>query len=127
MIDVRVRPASADERGDLTAILDAATLETDPDTVRESVAADRALVAVVEDRVLGGVVTVPAENGVEIDAVAVRPGRRGQGIGRALVEAVCERHDRVVAEFDAKVRPFYEKLGFEIGRVGKQRFRGRRG
>jgi GNAT superfamily N-acetyltransferase len=126
MREIRVRPASADERGDLTAILDAAALETDPETIRESVAADRALVAVVDGRVLGGVVAVPAREGVQIDAIAVRPGRRGQGIGRALVEAVCDRHDRVIAELDRKVRPFYEKLGFEIERVGEGRFRGSR-
>lgn len=126
MPDIEIRPATADEREPLTTVLDAAALETDPGTVRESVAADRALVAVVDGRLLGGVVAVPAESGVEVDAIAVRPGRRGQGIGRALIEALRDRHERVVAGFDGKVRPFYEKLGFDIEAVGEDRFRGSR-
>lgn len=50
----------------------------------------------------------------EIVAVAVRPGRRGQGIGSALVSAAASRREELVAGFDSDVRPFYESLGFEV-------------
>ena len=53
-------------------------------------------------------------DGEEIVAVAVRPGRRGQGVGTALVEAAADRRERLTAGFDPGVRPFYESLGFEI-------------
>lgn len=73
-----------------------------------------------DGRVLGAL----ALDGDEIAAVAVRPGRRGRGIGPALTEAAAERRDRLVAEFDPRVRPFYEALGFEIEPAGGDRYRG---
>jgi len=64
-------------------------------------------------------------DGDRIDAVAVRRNRRGQGIGTALVEAAAARRERLVAEFDAGVRPFYECLGFAVeSRTKTDRFRG---
>lgn len=121
---MNVRPATPAEYDDVTAILDGAVLETDPEMIREAVAADRALVAAVEGRVLGALVCHPAERGVRVDAVAVRPGRRGQGIGSALVATAVDRYERVTAAFDGGVRPFYESLGFDIERIADGRFRG---
>lgn len=54
---------------------------------------------------------------MRVDAVAVRRARRGRGIGSALVREAAERHHRLTAAFDPKVRPFYEALGFEIAPV----------
>lgn len=67
------------------------------------------LVAVEEDRVLGAL----ALDRNEIVAVAVRPGRRGQGVGTALVEAAAESRPQLSARFDDRVYAFYEALGFE--------------
>lgn len=81
------------------------------------------LVAAKGDRVLGALALVEEE----IVAIAVRPGRRGQGIGTALVEAAAERRSRLVAEFDGHVRPFYETLEFEIDpATDTDRYRGSR-
>jgi len=113
-----VRPASDSEYESVTAILDAAALETEPRTVRESIAADRTLVAVVEERILGAAVYLPAGSGdgrgLVLDAIAVRPGRRGQGIGTELIERALDRDGRVEAAFDPGVRPFYESLAFDV-------------
>lgn len=57
---------------------------------------------------------------VEISAIAVRPGRRGQGIGTALIEAVCSQYAIVRATFDPELRPFYESLGFSCRRCEEQ-------
>lgn len=108
-----VRPATTVEYDAVTGILDAAALQTDPERTRVAIAANRALVAVEDGRVLGALVAVPEPVGVRIDAVAVRRRRRGQGLGTELVEAAGERHGRLVAEFDDAVRPFYEKVGFD--------------
>ncbi|ERG88266.1 MAG: putative P-loop ATPase fused to an acetyltransferase [halophilic archaeon J07HX5] len=65
--------------------------------------------------------------GPTITAIAVRPRRRGQGIGTALVEAAAERRVRLVVQFDPSVRPFWAGLGFTIQpAVGdtRQRLRG---
>jgi GNAT superfamily N-acetyltransferase len=131
---MRVREAT---EGDLSAVmnvLDGAALETDVATVRAGIAGDGTLVAVAggsggdtateSDRVLGALVL----DGDHVAAVAVRRRRRGQGIGTALVEAALDRRDGLTADFDADVRPFYERLGFDVEPLGDEgdRFRGTR-
>jgi len=145
MRDVTARPARADEVTGVLGVLDAAALETEGDRVRASVDRGDAFVAVRTEAeasaaggtVLGALVLVePDGPGVDdaddrdtarIDAVAVRRRRRGQGIGRALVAAAADRYDRLTAEFDTGVRPFYASLGFEIEPVedaDRDRYRG---
>ncbi len=107
-----VREATVRDLPDVMNVLDGAVLDVDAGAVRERIADDAVLVAVAGDgeRVLGALVL----SGHRIDAVAVRRRRRGQGIGSALVEAAGERRDRLTAEFDADLRPFYEGLGFTV-------------
>lgn len=105
-----VREATVQDLPDVMNVLDGAVLEADAASVRDRIADDAVLVAVAEERVLGALVL----DGNHVDAVAVRRRRRGQGIGTALVEAAAERRERLTAAFDADLRPFYEKLGFEI-------------
>jgi len=123
---MQIRTATPADIDDILQILDAATLETDPELTRESVATGRTVVAVEDGRLLGAAVCVPADSGVRIDAIAVRKRRQAQGIGTALVEAILEDHERVVAEFDEGVRPFYESLEFQIEPTSDGRYRGRR-
>ncbi|QLH79871.1 GNAT family N-acetyltransferase [Halosimplex rubrum] len=130
-----VRPATADDLTGVLGVLDSAALETEADRVRASVDRGDAFVAVREETetsaegaVLGAIVLVrPADtdgsDAAHVDAVAVRRRRRGQGIGRALVSAAAGRYDRLVAEFGAGVRPFYESLGFEIEPLDGERDR----
>jgi GNAT superfamily N-acetyltransferase len=106
---MRVRPATVAEYPTARSILEAALLTVESGLLRRA----SVLIAVEEGRVLGALVL----RGSEIEAVAVRPGRRGQGIGTALVEAAAARRPAVVAGFDPAVRPFYDRLGFEIRRV----------
>jgi GNAT superfamily N-acetyltransferase len=123
--DVRVRGARGpDERRRARAVVDAAMLEP-PD------APDGWLVAVAggadgndgaNARVLGAL----ALEGDRIAAVAVRPGRRGGGIGTALVCAAADRRDRLVARFDPGVEPFYVALGFETAPLDGDDTDGRR-
>ena len=97
---------AANETAAVRGILDAAMLRVEDAAIEEGTT----LVAAVEGRLLGALVL----DGEEIVAVAVRPGRRGQGVGTALVEAAAARRERLTAGFDPGVRPFYESLGFEI-------------
>ena len=106
-----VRPASVAELPDVLNVLDGAALETDTGRLRGAIDGEALLVAVADgDRILGALVL----DGAEITAVAVRRRRRDQGIGTALVEAAATRRTRLVAEFDARVRAFWERVGFEI-------------
>lgn len=110
---MRVREERAGERVAVRSILDAAMLQV-PD-----LDATEVLVAGEDGRVLGAVAVdaaPPADHAV-VEAVAVRPGRRGQGIGSALVDAATERWAPLVAEFDDGLRPFYEALGFDVEAV----------
>jgi GNAT superfamily N-acetyltransferase len=118
---VHVRAARPDEHESVAAVLDAAMLQTDE--LAPALARGNVLVAVVDDRLLGALVLVPGARkeadapGSHVDAVAVRPNRRGQGIGSALVESAlarCGPDEGLTAAFDADVRPFYESLGFDI-------------
>lgn len=106
---MRVRPATVAEYPTARSILEAAMLTVESGLLRRA----SVLVAVEGGRLLGAL----ALRGAEIEAVAVRPGRRGQGIGTALVEGAAARRPVVVAGFEPSVRPFYERLGFEIRRV----------
>ncbi|MES3518287.1 MAG: GNAT family N-acetyltransferase [Natronomonas sp.] len=91
-------------------------LEIDSETLDRSL-----LLLAADDRPVGGLVL----DGSEIAAVAVCRGRRGEGIGSALVAAAATRRQPLVAEFRRSVRPFYEALGFEITDDGTGRCRGR--
>lgn len=104
--DLRVRGATPNEWTTVRAIVEGSMLE-----LREGACRRRStLVATVEGRIVGALVL----DGNEIGAVAVRPNRRDQGIGSALVEAAASRRPRLEARFDPSLRPFYESLEFRI-------------
>ncbi|WP_101295257.1 GNAT family N-acetyltransferase [Halegenticoccus soli] len=115
-----VREADPDDLLDVMRVLDAAMLEADADAVRERIAAGEALVAEADGAVVGAL----ALDGSRVEAVAVRRTRRGRGIGSALVEAAAVRTGDLTAEFDPRVRPFYESLGFDV-EPRSRRLRGR--
>jgi GNAT superfamily N-acetyltransferase len=113
-----IREATSGDKTTVRAICNAAMLELDERVLAEGTV----LLAHDEGRVLGALVL----DGAEIDAIAVRPGRRGQGIGSSLVAAAADRRSELTAEFDSSVRLFYESLGFDTDCEGG-RCRGRRG
>lgn len=105
---MEVRPVRPAERTTVRGVLNAAMLSVDDDALRRGTT----LVAAADGRVVGALVL----NDEHVAAVAVRPGRRGQGVGTALVEAAAARRNRLTADFDPGVRPFYESLGFDVER-----------
>lgn len=113
---MKVREAAPTEATTARSILDAAMLAVDEATFEGATV----LVATEDDRILGAAVLADGA----VDAIAVRPGRRGQGIGTALVEAAAERRTPLTVRFDPPVRPFYESLGFDI-ECTESRCRGR--
>ena len=121
-----VRPAQPDELATVMSVVDAAMLETEASDVEAHLRAGDVLVAVDDDRVLGACVLVSERDATDscgsahVEAIAVRPGRRDQGIGRALIVAAADRHGRLTADFDERVRPFYASLGFSIEEDGER-------
>ena len=107
---MEVRAATPGELPTVLTVLDSSMLETDLEVVREAIEREDLLVAVEEGRILGACLLV----GDEIDAIAVRRERRDQDIGTTLVETAAERREQLIAEFDSRVRPFWESLGFDI-------------
>lgn len=139
---VRVRPAADEELPGIMNLLDRALLDIGAERVGERIEAGAALVASdASDHgrpIYGALVLSEAGHNVqsdtgteiefepEIEAIAVRRRYRGSGIGTALVErARRETSGRLVAAFDARVRPFYASLGFRVRPIGDGRFRGR--
>lgn len=122
MSDVSIRPAVVEDHATIAGVLDSAMLATDDLAV--AIEKGRVLVAVAGGRVLGALVYSTADASAHVDAIAVRRRRRGQGIGTALVRELARGRERVTAEFDAGVRPFYESLGFTIESLDDDRFRG---
>lgn len=131
MSDVRVREATVPELPDVLNVLDGAMLDVDTGRLRSAIDRGALLVAVAgsdtgeasgdSERIVGTLVL----DGEEITAVAVRRRRRGQGIGTQLIAAASDRRERLVAEFDPRVRDFWSSLGFETERLpGSDRFRG---
>ena len=122
---MRVREAESGDVAAVLNVLDGAALAVEYERVRAGVERGRVLVAVRGEGDDGTVLGALALDGDRIEAIAVRPNRRGQGIGTALVEAAADRRDRLVAEFDGSVRPFYEGLEFAIEQsTDYGRFRG---
>jgi GNAT superfamily N-acetyltransferase len=122
---IRVREATVPELPDALNVLDGGGLATDAGRLRGAIDRGNLLVAVADgERVVGAL----ALDGDRITAVAVRRRRRDQGIGTALVEAAADRRRRLVAEFDARVRPFWDSLGFDVAPAEEaDRYRGVRG
>ncbi|ELZ87329.1 N-acetyltransferase GCN5 [Haloferax elongans ATCC BAA-1513] len=110
MSDIVVREGTPDELVAVVRILDAGLLEATAEEVRGKLDAGDCLVADDSGRVVGALVL----EGDYVDSVAVSPSRRGRGIGTTLVRDALARRGRLVADFDERVRPFYESLGFDI-------------
>lgn len=135
MSGVRVRRGDPDDVVSALRVLEGALLDVAADDVRAGLADGRVYVAVDgpdgdEDGASAGaapVVGALLHEGGHVAAVAVPRHRRGEGIGRALVEAaaadVATSDDPLTADFDPGVRGFYEALGFEIRESG-DRLRG---
>lgn len=119
---MHVRPATREELPAVRGVVDAALLQIDDDLLTGAVESDDVLVAVSESGTVLGVLVL---DGAEIVAVAVRRRRRDQGIGTALVTAAARERPVLVAEFDARVAPFWRSLGFDIDSLGEGRFCGR--
>jgi len=115
--DVTVRAAAPEETVAVVGLLERALLEVDPETVRDRAGRGDVLVATTDGRPLAGALVLGGER---IDSVAVRPARRGEGVGTALVGAAADRHERLVAQFRPAVAPFYESLGFDVERRGER-------
>ncbi|WP_255169375.1 GNAT family N-acetyltransferase [Natrononativus amylolyticus] len=130
-----VRNATPADALEIRRILDAAMLE--PGDVDVRIREGDVLVAVegspsnagtttdaADGRIVGAIVLEPGEEADHIAALAVRKRRRDRGIGTALVDAALDRRRRLTANFDERVRPFYESLEFAIEPIDDRRSRG---
>lgn len=96
-------------------VFDGADLQVSLEDVVEHIDHEHVLVARSDQgTIIGALVGRPRERDVRIEPIAVRPGRRGQGVGTALIRAAGDRWGRLTATFDADLTSFYRQAGFEI-------------
>lgn len=121
-MEADIRIARSEDSLAVRSLLDAAVLAVSD--LDERVAAGDVLVATADSRIVGVIVLEPDSGTTRVTGIAVQRRRRARGIGTALVEAASDR-GRLTAEFDERVRPFYESLGFEVEPAGEpERLRG---
>jgi len=122
-----IRHAAPEDLVDVMRLFDGALLDTDADRIRYQLTGDRGCILLAEaaGRPVGAIALIRAAEAVEdvlwpdssyISAIAVSTTRRGQGIGRSLIEAAAEwaGPQPLSATFDERVRPFYMACGFAI-------------
>ncbi len=107
---MNVRRAAPDDLPALMRVVDGAMLDVDADAVARSAAAGESLRA--DDG--GTAVGVLVRDGAFVRALAVREPRRGDGIGRVLVERAAAETERLVADCRPDVAGFYESCGFRV-------------
>jgi ribosomal protein S18 acetylase RimI-like enzyme len=100
---------------------------TDADKFRRMMEkTDRTVVAWDDSRVIGfGRALCDGVSNGYISMVAVAPDRRGQGIGRALVECLIEDDPNItwVLRAGRGSRGFWKKLGFKASELAMERVR----
>jgi GNAT superfamily N-acetyltransferase len=111
---VVIRPAFVRDHLGVMRVVDGANLELPAETAERRIDDGTVVVADDDNRIVGVLVAVPRDEGVHVEAIAVRRRRRAQGIGSALVDHAAREWSPLTAEFDAATKPFYESLGFDI-------------
>jgi GNAT superfamily N-acetyltransferase len=111
---VVIRRASARDHLGVMRVVDGANLELAAETAERRIEGGTVVVADDDNRIVGALVAVPRDEGVHVEAIAVRRRRRAQGIGSALIAYAAREWSRLTAEFDAGTKPFYESLGFDV-------------
>jgi GNAT superfamily N-acetyltransferase len=131
-VDLRIRDAGADDGAAIASLLGQLGYETDASAVaprleRLVIVGDRLVVAVVEDEVVGlahlhASPTIEHERpAAKISALVVDESHRGEGIGRALVEAMeaeararrCALLFLTTAARREDAHAFYRRVGLE--------------
>lgn len=118
---MQIQESTADELAEVASIIDGAALQIDIDYLAPAIRTGNVLVATRPDGPILGAVVL---EGTEIRAIAVRPGRRGQGIGTELVEAAAARREELLARFVPAVRSFWESVGFVVTETETNRLQG---
>lgn len=126
--EVTIREATAGDALDVRRVVDAAMLEVEG--LGERIDQGNVLVATADATVVGAIVLAPEgppeeavgaaglpsawADATHVRAIAVRRRRRGAGIGRQLLAAAVDRAGRLVADFDATRRDFYDAVGATV-------------
>ncbi|WP_138007627.1 GNAT family N-acetyltransferase [Halalkalirubrum salinum] len=111
---VSIRPAAEDEAIDVIRLFEGALLTVDFDTLRDAIAHGAVFVAVRAERVVGAVSLDLDRDPAHVEAIAVHPSHRRDGIGSQLLAHAASRDGAITAAFDSELRPFYESIGFTI-------------
>lgn len=120
-----VRIAKPDEFPEIMSILEGSLLDVSGDAVRAAIRSESVRVYVDVNRLIGVIVTEPSQKRtgaaegnfdgeIHIAAVAVRPNRRNQGIGRELIEEILSCYESATVTFEEPAKPFYRALNVSI-------------
>lgn len=102
-----VRISTSADASAAIALLDAAMLSFNRDAVRHRAGTDALYVVTNQDGIVGAALLA----GQTLEAIAVTPRLRNNGIGTRLVQSILADRDRLVATCRPSVEPFYAALG----------------
>ena len=105
-----IRPLRPEDSPDAIALLDQALLAFDRDEIRNPDDTTFCFGAFDGEHMRGVVYGKDSH----IEAIAVKPRYRRQGIASALIDTIVDHCTEVTAEFGPRNRSFYEACGFEI-------------
>ena len=108
--EIEIRHGRESDLLDALRILEGAMLKIGASQIRKRTESGEMLVAEIDGRIVGALV----RDGEHVEAIAVRPQRRGSGVGHRLIKEALAETGGLTVEFREEVRPFYESLGFDI-------------
>lgn len=118
MNSISIEGATAADATAVVTLFDRALLSFDRETITQRIDRGTVIVARQPNGLCGALLFA----GNYVEAIAVKPGWRNRGIGRAMIERLAEERAPLTAGCREQVCPFFRSLGWTIYRLPGGRY-----